>query len=377
VCSDDSMQSVVTSIRPRRIALASLSLATLALALATSGCAMRVGSKTIAGDRFDYASAITRSWKEQMLLNMVKLRYLDPPVFLDIAQVVASYTLEGSASLNAPDWTGAQAGSLGGASGRWAESPTITYNPMTGERFIRSLMKPVAPASLLSLVQAGWPVDGVLALGARSINGLHGGSRMQLVMHAADPNYYKVLALMRELQVSGQFGLRIEDKEGGASGVVTFRTEEVTPELIAKALEVKRLLRLDPDAGEFRIAFGAVPRSSKEIAFQTRSMLEILGETAMGVEVPASDVAEGRAVKVPPVEALSHGIVGSTVRVQSSPTKPPAGEAYASVRYRDRWFYVSDRDLSSKRGISFMMTLFALADSGASMAPPVLTISKP
>jgi hypothetical protein len=338
---------------------------------------MRVGSKTISGDRFDYASAITRSWKEQMLLNMVKLRYLDPPVFLDIAQVVASYTLEGSASLNAPDWAGAASGSLGGASGRWAESPTITYNPMTGDKFIRSLMRPVSPASLLSLVQAGWPIDGVLFLGARSINGLNGGSRMVLLKHASDPGYFRVLGLLRELQVSGQFGLRIEEKEGSSSGVLVFNTETVTPELLAKSLEVRKLLRLDPKAPEFKIAFGAVPRNSTEIAFQTRSMLEILGETSMGVDVPAVHLDEGRASKVPPADSASAGIIGSIVRVLSSPSKPAAGEAYASVHYRNHWFYVSDRDLNSKRGMSFMMTLFALAESGASMSPPVLTISKP
>jgi hypothetical protein len=45
----------------------------LLLALAQpglGGCAMRMGSKTIPRDRFDYSSAINRSWKEQMLLNL-------------------------------------------------------------------------------------------------------------------------------------------------------------------------------------------------------------------------------------------------------------------------------------------------------------------
>ena len=86
-----------------------------------------------------------------MLLNMVKLRYSEPPVFLDVAQVVASYTFEASGSISAPDWQGSPSGAAGGISGRWAESPTITFNPMTGEKFIKSLMQPVPPVSLLSL----------------------------------------------------------------------------------------------------------------------------------------------------------------------------------------------------------------------------------
>jgi len=37
-----------------------------------------------------------------MLTNLVKLRYVDPPVFLDIAQLVTQYTIEGSASIFTP-----------------------------------------------------------------------------------------------------------------------------------------------------------------------------------------------------------------------------------------------------------------------------------
>lgn len=58
------------------------------LLLCFCGCAAKVGPRSLAHDRFDYSAAITQSWKEQMLLNMVKLRYVDPPMFLDVQQVV-------------------------------------------------------------------------------------------------------------------------------------------------------------------------------------------------------------------------------------------------------------------------------------------------
>ena len=63
-------------------------LCTSILSLGLNACSARMGPKSIPADRFDYADALTRSWKEETLLNMVKLRYVDPPLFLSVQQVV-------------------------------------------------------------------------------------------------------------------------------------------------------------------------------------------------------------------------------------------------------------------------------------------------
>jgi hypothetical protein len=40
------------------------------------------------------------------------------------------------------------------------------------EKFTKSLLQPLSPLALYSLVQAGWPVDAVFGTEVRAVNGL-------------------------------------------------------------------------------------------------------------------------------------------------------------------------------------------------------------
>jgi hypothetical protein len=55
--------------------------------LILSGCAAQ-GARRIPADRFDYNAAIARSTREQMLLNIVRSRYMEVPVFLTVSSVL-------------------------------------------------------------------------------------------------------------------------------------------------------------------------------------------------------------------------------------------------------------------------------------------------
>jgi len=156
-----------------------------------------------------------------------------------------------------------------------------------------------------------------------------------------------------------------------------FRSPTADVTALETAQKLRQLLRLNPDAKEFRLIFGAVPQDDKEIAMLTRSMLEILMEASAGVEIPDSDIQEGRASNVQGPEPASEMKATFTIRVHSSAKKPSSAEAFAAVHYRDQWFWVDDRDLAAKKGLGFLMVLFTLVESGTTAAPPVLTIAKP
>jgi uncharacterized membrane protein len=117
-----------------------------------AGCS-GIGPGTVTRDRFDYINAITESWKKQMLLNMVKLRYLDAPVFLEVASVISQYAVEGQINLSAGWSNGINGdGQTIGGSGRYTDRPTITYAPLTGAKFTRSLMTPIPINGIMSMI---------------------------------------------------------------------------------------------------------------------------------------------------------------------------------------------------------------------------------
>src|SRR5215470_16137984 len=64
------------------------------LLAAVTGCSS-IGPGTVPRDRVDYITAVAESWKEQTLLNIVRMRYGDAPGFLDVSSVISAYAFQG------------------------------------------------------------------------------------------------------------------------------------------------------------------------------------------------------------------------------------------------------------------------------------------
>ena len=343
------------------------------IAMTLSSCAT-IGPATIPRDRFDYAAAISDSWKNQMLLNLVKARYSDPPVFLDIASAINSYSLETDVSVAAGFQTplAGNANSLGlGAAGKFVDRPTITYSPLIGEKFSKSLMTPIPPGALLALMQAGWNSELLLRCCVHSINGMQNFSRRSMSGHPADPEFARLVEVLGRIQESGGLGMRLV-REKDWSGTVMFFPPKVAGPASADVAEAERLLGIRVRSAEFRVTYGTAPRDDQEIAILTRSMLEILLDMASYIDVPAAHVAEHRAAPgFAEMGGASHGLK-PLIRVHSSAERP--GDAFVVIRYRDYWFWIDDRDLPSKGVFSFLMFLFTLTESGGGQVSPVLTV---
>ncbi|QSA97846.1 hypothetical protein [Methylococcus sp. EFPC2] len=342
------------------------------LLLALSGCS-GLGPGSVSRDRFDYTAALSDSWKDEMLLNIVKLRYGDAPVFLDVASIITQYQLQGSLSLSG-SWyanpTTLPAQVLGGQ-GTYSERPTITYSPLIGERFARSLMTPVPPSAIISLIQAGYPADLVFRLTVHSVNGLQNRYGGQSRARLADPRFYRLIELLRQQQMSNAIGLRLDKIDQRTASLLIIRGEADEEARVATQ-EIRHLLGLNPAAKELRVVYGSVAKDDQEIAILSRSILDILVDLASYIEVPAKHVAENRVNQTLPAENHAGKPLVPLLRIHNSPDKP--GNAFIAVPYRDHWYWLDDRDINSKRGFSFLMFVFTLVETGDKTPAPVVTI---
>jgi hypothetical protein len=346
--------------------------ATLAVGLLLTGCA-HLGPKTVAVDRFDYSSAIADSWKQQILLNIVKIRYVDLPVFVDVSSIVAGYSLQTGVAVNgvmsSERAVQGNYGSIGGTA-IYTDRPTITYVPMTGEKFLKGLVTPIDPRNIFFLLQSGYPADFILGLTVESLNGVRNRSAAGGVVREADPDFVRALQLLREVQLAGAVGMRIEeDKVKGSTAVLFFQRDDLSADIEAKGAEIRRLLKLPADQRKFMLTYSPMRGTANELAVNSRSMLQILGAFASYVEVPEAHLKEGLAAPAFERESATQRTVG---RIRSGSARPET--SYVSVQYQGQWFWVDGSDWQAKRALTAVMFFFTLADTGDPERLPLVTI---
>jgi hypothetical protein len=246
------------------------------------------------------------------------------------------------------------------------------YTPLTGSKFIRGLATPLPPEAVFSSIEAGMPADVLLFTSVASINGLRNQEATLQGITPADPDFHRVRALARKIQLSGAVRIVVKKDDGEEMvSFMTFRAEKIPPEIQADIVELRRLLGLNPSASEYKVRFGTVPSNDREIAVITRSILGLMQTMAAQVGVPAEDVAQSRAF---PGFEHDKGVPGVVRLISTHSGKSSSPDAFVSVKYRNSWFWIDDGDLESKQVFSLIMMLFTMVDTGPRENQPVLTI---
>jgi hypothetical protein len=338
----------------------------LLLSFSLCGC-FRFGPAQLDDDQLGYTRALSQSEKRQTLLNVVRIRYGDAPIFLDTTQVISGYQLQRSVTGGFEVFPNTPPGTFlsGNASAQLQESPTFTFQPVTGDHFAQSFLRPLGPTDLLPLIHGGLPVDVLFRLAVQSIGALQNTTGLQQHGGEGSPDFFVLLHDLRRLQIAGLIGVRIgpegkpeQEAKATARPAHVFLAVAPTgdPALATTEAEVLRLLAVPPRTTEVEVVYGRTSPDRLHVAMITRSMLGVLGQLAFQIEAPAQDVARGWTVPSVGQIAVERRPV---VLVRSGGAAPD--NAFVAVEYQHEWFWVDQDDFDSKIAFSIVNILLALA----------------
>ena len=336
------------------------------------GCASQ-GPGRMPPDSFNYNKAIGQASNEQMLLNLVRLRYREIPVFLAVASVLTQYIYAGTVSvdgsygrsLGAPLWSAG-----GRATYRFVERPTITYAPLTGDDFAEQLMAPIPSEMVFSLLNSGWDPDQLLIMCMYRLNdylNVAFDARPETVARIRE--FRTVATKFIELARRGAIEVqRHEDGETMERYVVfDVRADPETQGLID---DLKKDLDLDPDHTAYRITERIMGRKPDELTVRVRSILELMGFLSQGIGIPPAHREQNRAA--PPFHTPED--IQSLIPLHvSAQVERPEG-AFVAIQYHDHWFYIPHTDHISKQAFSLLAYLYQMQAPQAPTAGPLLTV---
>ena len=359
----------------------------LALAAVLSGCQSAFGPQALERTHPAYNEAIIASINEQMLQNLVRMRYRDVPFFLEIGSVTASLSLGANAGVGANVNFGGGDSLSPSAGLSYADKPTISYTPLQGEDLLKSILSPLQLESILVLTQSGWNIDRVFGLCFERINHLYNAPSASGPTPETEPDYEefnRLLDLLRVLQK--ERGLEIGTEQGqdcagdGQEGMDIVVKLAVGNDRYKNELDqVYELLALDRNKDKFSLSTDFLTlkdtQNTKWIV-RPRSISGLLYYMSQNVEAPAVHRQSGYVTVTTPKHGgtfdWSDTPAGRRFEVSTSKEQPE--NAYIATRYRGHWFYIEDDNLESKSTFMLLRQLFDLQAGQKQSTGPTLTL---
>ncbi len=329
-------------------------LAGVSLIVFLGGCLSR-GPASISQQRGPYTEVLAQTDQEELLANIVRLAYLDAPVFLQVTSVTASPSLEyGTESeLRLGDGAAPEPLALAKPKVLIKDAPTITYKPLLGREFSNELLMPFDIRPIFLMLDNGFDFSVVAQLLFKRLNHL---SNARHASNAERAQFREVTEAIARLLQAGELHLGTPS-EGlrSADGRVVATLSDAALASPDGAFLV-RTLGLDPQLKSYEIRSG-LKGGGGTLAISSRSLLALLSYLSNYVEPPAEHAA-----LVWPSEARTEP--APLMRIASSQTRPK--DADPAVYYKGYWFYLRADDLRSRNTLFLLRLLFNLQAQTAS-----------
>ena len=348
-----------------------ISVSGLVAALLLGGCqTAKVGPKALRTFQGAYNEAITVNKDEQLLQNIVRLRYRDNPVFLEVNKITQTNDLGNSGGLGwdkiitAGDgkYTGTMKPSLG-ASGK--NQSVIDFGELKGKDFVQKMLTPIQLPIVMSMLESGWRPERVFNLCVQRVNHLYNAPTAGASTPHFAPEYkrfYRWTELLTRLYRAHV--LEFGDKPETNFSDMFMRVSEI-PVFKKEIAEFKALAELDSQSDWYKIKDNFADMGPSKLTVRCRPLLSMLFLLSQGVDVPEEEREAGLVTTTKNLDGTDFDWSDISCRLlnvhfsESSSKTRPAG-AYVACRYRGKWFYIKDNDTESKATFLLMTQIFTL-----------------
>jgi hypothetical protein len=388
-----------------------------------TGCS-GIGPGALQRARVSYNETIKATSEQEMLLNIVRLRYGDTPSSLAITNIAAQYEFSGG--LGGTPFFGVggdrafssflPAPSLGGA-----DRPTLSMTPLDDGDFARRLFTPLTLDGVVYLAKTTWPIQTVFRLYLENLNWVpnaqtasgptpalapppsafnEGMAALQALQNRGDvvfgsepvtealgPRVASVSPA--ELLSAAQQDLSFVPAADGKTWQLQRKQARFVMHVNPKALDspevvtLRRVFHLRPGLDHFEVTveagepYGMKEQGEERLDVEPRSLLQALYFVAHGVDVPAEHLARGLARTTRKADGTAwdwRPTLDGLFRVKSS-TGDCGGEAHVAVEYAGACFFIDATDHDTRATFALLMELSRLQlTEKAGARAPLLTI---
>jgi hypothetical protein len=370
----------------------------------SAGCTF--GPRALEKTHGRYNDAYRQVDSEELLLNIVRLRYGDPPAEVEVSGIAAQYELTASAEarpfFEAPNPAGSIFRSFSAvlpfAEAGGSNRPTISLTPVHSGETVARYLQPITLEGVILLAETSWPISTIFRLWLEGINGVPNAPSASGPTRSFAPEYAefrRAVEILQAIQDRGEVTFRKVEEDvlgdpipaervsgealveaqkagfeyrlaaDGKSWRLAHKARKLYLDFSPRAVntpeyqELVRLLNLEPGLTRYEVTRSTVgfieqkpgAKPSDKLVFVPRSLIQVVYYLSQGVEVPAEHLASR--VAKPTLEADGRvfdwqQVTGGLFIVRACwGKKPPAGAAVA-VPYRGYWFYIDDTDHATK-----------------------------
>ena len=404
--------------------------AMLAASVLAGGC-RSFGPRALEQTRLPYNEAVKITTEQQLLRNIVRLRYTDTPSSLAISNIAAQFELVKGlqltpffAATGGDNNRGSYAAALPQGQIGGADRPTFSLTPLDDQEFTKKLFTPLSLEGVIYLAKTTWPISTVFRLYLENLNWVSNAETASGPTPKAAPvfaEFQRGIDALQALQDRDQIVFGLEERtepaggpvaassiraadvieaakggyeyrpaDGGTTWTLVKKVQQpvlrVDPEALnsAEMRDLARIFKIKPGLPQYDVTAEALSpfpstypaEGVTKVDLETRSLLQAMYYISHGVEIPPEHLASGfvtvtRDGSGRPFEWQQ--VLKGLFRVRWAKANERPATAHVAIEYKGYWFYIDERDQDTKTTFSLLMELARLELTGKG-TEPLLTI---